>query len=81
MLSGNRADKGLNVTFCENRPTSNWSLRQNMENRNHEEKQMTAVNLILTGASSTSNSTWLTVNWKQVRKEVERLQMRVAKAV
>lgn len=41
---------------------------------------MTAVNLILTGASSTSNATWYTINWGQVSKEVKRLQMRIAKA-
>ncbi len=62
------------------RPTG-LSLRQNRENRNHEEKQMTAVNLILTGASSASNATWPTINWEQVGVEVERLQIRIAKAV
>jgi RNA-directed DNA polymerase len=51
-----------------------------MENRNYEEKQMTAVNIILTGASSASNSTWYTINWGQVGKQVKRLQMRIAKA-
>ena len=41
---------------------------------------MTAVNIILTGASSASNSTWYTINWGQVGKQVKRLQMRIAKA-
>jgi len=55
-------------------------LRENMENRNYEEKQMTAIHLVLTGASTASNQTWLTINWGQVGKEVKRLQMRIAKA-
>ena len=42
---------------------------------------MTAVHLVLTGASSASNQNWLTINWGQVTKEVKRLQMRIAKAV
>lgn len=61
------------------RPTG-LSLRDNMKNRMYEGKQMTAVNIILTGASSASNTTWLTINWEQVGKEVKRLQMRIAKA-
>jgi len=55
-----------------------------MENRNYEEKQMTAVSTVsmrLTGASSASNLTWNTINWEQVGNEVKRLQMRIAKAV
>jgi RNA-directed DNA polymerase len=42
---------------------------------------MTAVQLILAGASSASNKNWLTINWELVTKEVKRLQMRIAKAV
>jgi RNA-directed DNA polymerase len=42
---------------------------------------MTAVQLVLTGASSTSNQNWLTIHWERVTKEVKRLQMRIAKAV
>jgi RNA-directed DNA polymerase len=42
---------------------------------------MTAVQLILTGASSASKRNWLTINWERVSKEVKRLQMRIAKAV
>ncbi len=41
---------------------------------------MTAGYIKLTGASATSNQTWLTINWGQVGKEVKRLQMRIAKA-
>ena len=42
---------------------------------------MTAVSLTLTGASSASEKTWNTINWSYVNKEVQRLQMRIAKAV
>lgn len=42
---------------------------------------MTAIHVVLTGASATSNRTWLTINWRQVGKEVKRLQLRIAKAV
>jgi RNA-directed DNA polymerase len=56
-------------------------LQENLENRNHEEKQMTAVHLVLTGASSASNPNWLTINWEQATREVKRLQTRIAKAV
>lgn len=62
------------------RPTG-LSLRENMENRYYEGKQMTVMNLSLTGASSASEPTWDTINWSHVSKEVKRLQMRIAKAV
>lgn len=42
---------------------------------------MTAIQLVMTGASSTSSQNWLTINWERVTREVERLQMRIAKAV
>jgi RNA-directed DNA polymerase len=57
------------------------SLQEKLENRKYEEKQMTAIHVVLTGASAASNRTWLTINWGQVSKEVKRLQMRIAKAV
>jgi RNA-directed DNA polymerase len=62
------------------RPTG-LSLQKNLENRKNEEKQMTAIQLVLTGASSASYQNWLTINWERVIKEVQRLQMRIAKAV
>jgi len=66
------------------RPTG-LSLRENLENRNYEEKQMTAMTmsstLPSTGASSASKLTWDTIKWPQVNREVKRLQMRIAKAV
>lgn len=42
---------------------------------------MTAMNLSLAGASSTSKGTWDSINWSHVSREVKRLQMRIAKAV
>lgn len=57
------------------------SLREKLENRKNEGKQMTAVNIIRTGASSASNLTWGTINWKQVSEKVSRLQFRIAKAI
>ncbi|MBL0942257.1 MAG: group II intron reverse transcriptase/maturase [Alphaproteobacteria bacterium] len=57
------------------------SLQENMENRWYEEKQMTARSLTLTGASSASKLTWHANNWLHISKEVQRLQMRIAKAV
>ena len=61
--------------------TSSWSLAQdNLKNRQHEEKQMTAVAASLTGASS-SFGTWDLINWDTVKSEVRRLQTRIAKAI
>jgi RNA-directed DNA polymerase len=56
-------------------------LREKLENRKNEGKQMTEVNIILTGASSASNLIWETINWKQVSEKVSRLQFRIAKAI
>ena len=41
---------------------------------------MTVASILNTGASSASKSTWQTISWNQVDKEVKRLQMRIAKA-
>jgi RNA-directed DNA polymerase len=51
-----------------------------LENRQNEEKQVTAVAASLTGASSTSG-TWDSINWDTTKAEVRRLQMRIAKAI
>lgn len=42
---------------------------------------MTAVNITLTGASSAFELTWGAIDWQPVKKKVEQLQMRIAKAV
>lgn len=83
----NGTDRDLNViplAKAGRRPTG-LSLQENMENRNHEEKQMTAMTMLLTsssaGASSTPELTWPAINWQHVSDEVKRLQMRIAKAV
>lgn len=42
---------------------------------------MTAMALPVTGASSASKITWDVINWQRAYEEVNRLQMRIAKAV
>lgn len=61
------------------RPTG-LQLRQNLENQQHEEKQMTAIGKTKAGATSASNLAWQTINWIQAEKIVRRLQIRIAKA-
>jgi RNA-directed DNA polymerase len=56
-----------------------YSAQENLENRHHEEKQMTTV-AILAGAASPKVK-WDTVNWETIMAEVRRLQMRIAKAI
>ena len=62
------------------RPTG-LSLRENMENRLYEEKQMTASSLSMTGASSSGDRAWSQIDWQQAQSQGRRLQMRIAKAV
>lgn len=62
------------------RPTG-LSLQENGENCSYEEKQLAAVITSLTGASSAFKLTWEAIDWQHVTKEVEQLQMRIAKAV
>ena len=53
--------------------------RDNLENLNNEETQMTAGHTA--GASSTTRcSTWQIINWSKAKALVLRLQMRIAKA-
>lgn len=59
------------------RPTG-LLLQESLENRFHEEKQMTGTTLA--GASST-DAEWLSMDWKAVEYQVYRLQMRIAKAI
>src|SRR6266404_703361 len=62
-------------------PTSVWSLfaRETVEPSLMEEKQMT-VDLSI-GASSDRTSDWQAIDWPSVRREVRRLQLRIAKAI
>jgi RNA-directed DNA polymerase len=69
------------------RPTG-LSSQDNLENHQHEEKQMTtAVKELRTqpliGASSTcsASDSWDVIDWQKTEKQVWRLQMRIAKAV
>ena len=57
--------------------------RENLSNRFYEEKQMTTTRLAMTeliGASS-AYANWDAIPWKSISKHVQRLQMRIAKAV
>ncbi len=42
---------------------------------------MTASNISIAGASSSSDSEWSQIDWQQAQSQVRRLQMRIAKAV
>lgn len=59
------------------RPTGP-SLQEILKNRSNEGKQMTTIAV---GASSASMDDWDAIDWRRVASEVERLQMRIAKAV
>ena len=53
--------------------------QENMENCINEETQMTAITM--TGASSEQQTDiWSSLNWQNIKKQVLRLQMRIAKA-
>jgi RNA-directed DNA polymerase len=56
-------------------------LQESLENQLHGEKQMTAQNYSVTGASPAYDYLWRQINWQHVESEVRRLQMRIAKAV
>ena len=43
--------------------------------------QMTAMNISLTGASTSKEMNWNSIPWSKVNSEVKRLQMRIAKAM
>ncbi|MCZ4721562.1 group II intron reverse transcriptase/maturase [Legionella pneumophila] len=62
------------------RPTG-LQLRDNLENRQHEGKQMTVkMATSLTGAPSAYQPNWEAIDWQKAMAEVRRLQMRIAKA-
>lgn len=79
----NNVDTGLNVTGHESEPTSERSFfaREFGELFLNEEKQMTEMDKIITGASSASALTWKSIDWDHATKEVKQLQIRIAKAV
>jgi hypothetical protein len=51
-----------------------------LKNLPWEGKQMAAI-ARLTGAPSINGNNWKAINWQKVRREVRRLQIRIAKAV
>jgi len=55
------------------------SSQENLENRQHEEKQMTTKASLSIGASSAA-LTWDAIDWQAIKKQVRRLQMRIVKA-
>ncbi len=55
------------------------SLRENLENRYYGERQLTVA--IVTGASPTQWEDWDSIDWTEVYHRVNRLQVRIAKAV
>ena len=76
----NGRDTDCNIIGHESGLTADWFLAQDsLENRQNEEKQMTAVAVSLTGASSTPCK-WDSINWDTIKAEVRRLQMRITKA-
>jgi len=54
-------------------------LQENLENRLNEGKQMTEMVLSSSGAPATG-LIWNDINWNQIKYQVNRLQMRIAKA-
>jgi len=77
------ADTGCNITRPERELTSHAGapLRERLENLLWEGKQMAAITR-LTGAPSAENDKgWKCIDWQAARREVRRLQIRIAKAV
>jgi hypothetical protein len=78
----NGADTGCNITRPERELTSyaGAPLRERLENLLREGKQMAAVERFA-GAPSSKGNRWKAINWHKARREVRRLQIRIAKAV
>jgi len=78
----NGADTGCNITRPEREPTSyaGAPLREHLENLLQEEMQMSAIERSA-GASSAKRGEFKAIDWQKVRREVRRLQIRIAKAV
>jgi RNA-directed DNA polymerase len=56
-------------------------LQDSLEDRNHEGKQMTLAAQANSGAPSTKQVLWSDIEWHSIEKQVNRLQMRIAKAI
>lgn len=61
------------------RPTG-LELRENLENRIYEEKQMMARNISKASASPANVKEWNSIDWNSATASVRRLQIRIAKA-
>ena len=70
------------IIFClERELMSSWCrIVREFEESFKEEKQMTE-SVKLTGASSGLGKQWKSIKWNEVCAKVQRLQMRIAKAV
>src|SRR5258706_6080405 len=80
MPSCNKMDTSCNITWRESGQTSVWSfLARELVKPMQGEKQMTVEINNLTGASP--NLEWHSINWKEVQTNVNRLQVRLVKAV
>jgi len=83
MPSCNGADTGFNVTRHESEPTSDWSFfaREHAEPMRKGREQNEALAQPDAGAIPTWLKGWDSIRWNQVRSQVRRLQVRIAKAV
>lgn len=80
MLSCNDSDTDK-IVWRESELTSRRSLIARKYEESTEGKQMTVVKQTLTGAPETTITDWDSINWKKIREDVKRLQIRIAKAV
>ena len=83
MLLGNQGDTGLNVTRLR-KQAHVWLVflcEKRCRTTIMEKKQMTEMIVSLPGAAPADKETWDSINWYQVTSSVQRLQMRIAKAV
>src|SRR5215210_7016616 len=83
MPSCNGADTGFNVTRHESEPTSDWSFfaRERAEPMRKGREQNEALALPDAGAIPTWLKDWNSIEWSQLKRQVRRLQVRIAKAV
>jgi RNA-directed DNA polymerase len=82
MPSCNGADTGFNVTRHESEPTSDWSFiaRELVEPMRKGREQKEALAPPDAGAIPTWLKSWDSIEWNQLRRQVRRLQVRIAKA-
>jgi RNA-directed DNA polymerase len=80
--SCNGADTGFNVTRHESEPTSDWSFfaREPAEPMRKGREQNEALAQPDAGAIPTWFKNWDSIQWNQLRRQVRRLQVRIAKA-